>query len=522
MLTKNQRWKIAWLSETTGLSNEAIARTVGCSKETVRTTKALITELGLTSTKIEMTPTDELNAEMFPNYPYRNTNKVLPDFVELDKKMADDDTYTIFKGWTIYKKQNEGKNVLELSQYYARYRKHRKASGLSYRKDEKPGENMYIDYAGKTGRVFTKKLGNGEVANIFVSNIGKSQRIFMYATPGQTTRDWLEATEETYIYHGGVPNVTIPDNPKAIVVNAVKPKVLQVNIEEFGKHYNVAFIPTRTYKPKDKGVTEGTNPFIYSRVLSDLREMKFFSFKELNAHLREKSDELNNMKFQKFSVSRNDLFYKWDQPALGPLAKTRYPFIETYQRLSTRNEYDVLVDEHFYGVPHQYRNKMVDVHLTKDEVLIYYDMILIAKHKRSFVTKGITRKSEHLHPSHDWFEDKPLAFFWGWAEQFGSAAQQVMAIQFESKRERSYEANRACRDIQEYYLKFGLSSEAFEQVCQFAISYHQTSPSYIHNIMKSKIYLDEEVLGLHPQINHENLRGSNYYSLDNGDQGNVH
>lgn len=522
MLTKQQRWKIAWLVETTNLSNRAIAKVVKCSHQTVGDTKNLLIQHELNSDDIEKTTSHDLNVLLFPNYPYRNTDKVQPDFKALENAMCKDNTYTIYKGWTVYKAQNKGKNVLEISQYCARFRLYRKASGLSYRKDEKPGEIAYIDYAGKKARVYSFKLTTGESAYIFVSNIGRSQRLFFYSTPGQTTKDWLEAQEDMFEYHGGVPDIVVPDNATALVNKATTPKILQANYEEFGKHYRVTILPTRRAKPKDKGVVEGTNTFMYARVLSDIREMKFFSFKELNKYLREKSDELNDMTFQKFSVSRNDLFVQYDKPALGPLPKTKYPYIEKVQRLNTRNEYEVIVDEHIYGVPYKYRNKDVEVHLTKDEVLIYHDMILIKKHKRSFEVKGITRNFEDLHPHHQWFTDKSLEHFWLWAEQFGPAAQKLMAIQFECKRDKSHVANNACRAIQKHYKDFDLSSEIFEQVCQFAITYQQTKPSYIYNILKNKIYMDDEVLQILPQIEHKNLRGSNYFTMNKGERHDNH
>ena len=522
MLTKHQRWKIAWLAETTKLSNRAIARAANCSHQVVGETKKLLALHELSSSLIEEMTTHDLNVLWFPNYPYRNTDKVQPEYTETQKKLDEDDTYTIYKDWNLYKVKNKGKNTLELSQYYAGFRRYRKASGLSYRKYEKPGEITYIDYAGKKAKVYTGKLANGEDANIFVSNLGKSQRLFFYATPGQTTADWIEAIEDMNDYHGGVTEVIVPDNAKALVNRADPPKVLQANFEAFGKHCGMTILPTRPAKPKDKGVVEGSNPFLYARVLNDIRNMKFFSFRELNDFLREKSDELNNMTFQKFSVSRNELFEKYDKPALRAKPKTKFSFIEKVQRLNTGNSYEVNVDEHIYGVPYQYRNQKVDVHLIKNEVLIYHDMILIARHKRSFEVKGITRNYEDLHPRHQWFTDKPLDYFWQWAEQFGPAAQKLMAIQFECKRNKSHVANNACRAIQDHYKKFKLTPETFEQVCQFAITYQQTKPSYIYTILKSKIYMDKEVLQAIPQIEHENLRGSSYFTMNKGDEHDYH
>lgn len=520
MLTKTQRWKISFLSEHTELSNRAIAQEVHCSHQAVGDLKRRLGKLGLCCDDIESIPSVELDILLFPNYPFRKSAKVKPDYDELDAKMLADDSYSIYKGWTEYKAEN-GVNTLEKTRYYDGYRIHRKQSKLAFRKSKKPGEIAYIDYAGKKTYVFSPNSSKAQEAHLFLSNIGRSTRFFFYATPGETTKDWIEASEAMLEYHGGTPQIIVPDNARAVMKQPQK--IIQINFEQFAKHYKVAILSTRPYKPKDKGIVENSVSYMYSRVLSDLNQMKFFSFEELNKYLRDRADELNDLLFQKLSVSRNQLFFDHDKPKLGPLPQCKFSYIEAMYSLNTKEDYTVLIKEHFYSVPVEYRNQKVDVHVTAKEVRIYHDMKLIALHPRSFDVGGLTRKQEHLHHNHFWFEDKQLDYWWSWAEKYGPSTQKFMALQFKGQSDKSHLANNDCRAIQEHIQKHDEgTAENIEKACQFALKYQQKTPTHIANILQSKIYLDAELQSKSLVNKHENVRGSDYYSSSNPGESHVH
>ena len=57
-------------------------------------------------------------------------------------------------------------------------------------------------------------------ANIFVAAMGFSGYCFAYATPAKTARDWLGATAQALTFYGGVPQLIVPDNPRALVTRA--------------------------------------------------------------------------------------------------------------------------------------------------------------------------------------------------------------------------------------------------------------------------------------------------------------
>ena len=80
-------------------------------------------------------------------------------------------------------------------------------------------EKLFIDYAGPTIALMVNGQEVGR-ANIFVAAMGVSGYCFCLATPAQTAQDWLGATAQALTFYGGVPQLIVPDNPRALVTKA--------------------------------------------------------------------------------------------------------------------------------------------------------------------------------------------------------------------------------------------------------------------------------------------------------------
>lgn len=63
---------------------------------------------------------------------------------------------------------------------------------------------------------------------------------------------------------------------------------LNTTYHEMAEHYNVAIIPARVWKPKDKPNVEGSVGNISTWITAALRNEEFFSLSELNAAIRKK------------------------------------------------------------------------------------------------------------------------------------------------------------------------------------------------------------------------------------------
>lgn len=100
------------------------------------------------------------------------------------------------------------------------------------------GEKLFIDFAGPT-----IKLNNGTRAHIYVAALGASSYTFAYATPRETMADWLGATAKALDFFGGVPQLIVPDNPKAMISQAdrYEPQ-MSATVQDFARHYGCSIL----------------------------------------------------------------------------------------------------------------------------------------------------------------------------------------------------------------------------------------------------------------------------------------
>lgn len=80
MFSNKEINEVARLSALTGLSNRAIGRVLGRSDSAVGRIKMRLRELNLEWPETE-SKADELQAKIYPNYPFRNSNKREPPLV---------------------------------------------------------------------------------------------------------------------------------------------------------------------------------------------------------------------------------------------------------------------------------------------------------------------------------------------------------------------------------------------------------------------------------------------------------
>ncbi|MGX8954499.1 DDE-type integrase/transposase/recombinase, partial [Enterobacter hormaechei] len=99
----------------------------------------------------------------------------------------------------------------------------------------------------------------GEVrqAQVFVAVLGASNYTFAEATWSQSLPDWLQSHVRAFEFFGGTPALLIPDNLKSGVSKACRyDPELNPSYQQLAEHYQVAVMPARPYKPKDKAKAE--------------------------------------------------------------------------------------------------------------------------------------------------------------------------------------------------------------------------------------------------------------------------
>jgi len=114
-------------------------------------------------------------------------------------------------------------------------------------------------------------------------SLSHSRKSYSEAMVRQDSESFIRALENAFRYFGGTVAQICVDNLKAAVTKAdwydpeLNPKILA-----FGRHYQVAIVPTRPYTPQHKGKVESGIRYVKN---SALRARRFKSIAQINAHL---------------------------------------------------------------------------------------------------------------------------------------------------------------------------------------------------------------------------------------------
>lgn len=404
-------------------------------------------------------------------------------------------------------------NAYSYSQFCHRYNQWLGCQKRSMRQHHKAGEKLFVDYAGLTVPVVNPKTGEiAHNAQIFVAVMGASNYTYAEATLSQKSEDWLGSHVRAFEFFGGIPAVVVPDNLRSGVSKACRYEPdLNPAYQHLANHYQVAVIPARPYKPKDKAKAEVGVQLVERWILARLRHETFFTLAELNSRIRELLTELNLKPFQKLPGTRRSTFEQLDEPALRPLPKQAFEYAE-FSKARVNIDYHIHCKGHYYSVPHQLVKKEVEVQATEHTVTVFCKGEVVACHPRKFTT-GFTTQSAHMperHSKHqEWTPERLLE----WAKQLGLDVHWITQYLLNS-REHPEQAYRSCLGL--LNLKRDYGADRLNNACAHARKIKGYRLKNIRAILQSgkdKQPLQPEVkqttLPLHDS--HENVRGAASY-----------
>ena len=239
-----------------GVSGREIARRLGISPSAVRETlkRVAAAELAwplpddLTDTVLE----DRLYGNAGTRQGYRRN--VEPDWAMIHRELKRKHV-TLSIVWDEYIAQNP--DGYRYSWFCDLYRAWEGKLSVTMRQSHAGGDKLFVDYAGDTVPVIVDRL-TGEIrdAQIFVAVMGASSFSYAQATWTQGLADWLACHIGALEAIGGSPKLLVPDNAKVAVIKAClyDPQVNRT-YAEMAAHYDMAVLPARLRKPKDKAKT---------------------------------------------------------------------------------------------------------------------------------------------------------------------------------------------------------------------------------------------------------------------------
>jgi len=263
------------------------------------------------------------------------------------------------------------------------------------RQIHRAGEKLFIDYAGPT-----VALTDGGQAHVFVAALGASGYTFACATARQTMADWRDAIAQALAFFGGVPQLIVPDNARALIAEPYRyePRANDT-VQDFARHYGTSVLPARPRQPQDKARVESAVQVVERWILARLRHQRFASVHEVNLAIEPLLSRLNTRPFQKLPGSRASAFATLDAPALQALPVQRYELAH-FKTVKVHIDYHVEVEGHRYSVPHPLVGQVIQARITRHTVELLHRGQRVASHGRSAQRGAFTTVAQHMPAAH--------------------------------------------------------------------------------------------------------------------------
>jgi transposase len=494
------------------LSHEKIARALNVSKGVVNKYLSLCHREGVQWPLPPDIDDAALEAKLFgrPGRPRITTSFVELNFVQIHQDLKKTGV-TLQLLWEEYWRDFPGA-ALRYAAFCRHYRDWAANLKRSMRQVYRAGEKLFVDFAGPTIPVIVAATGEIRRAHLFVAALGASNYTYAEATWTETKADWITAQCRALAFIGGVVELIVPDNPKALIASACRyePEPNR-SYEEFAAHYGTAILPARPRKPRDKAKVENAVLVAERWIIARLRNRQFFSLVELNQAIAALLVDLNNRPFKKLPGCRKSAFEALDRPALKPLPATPFEYAE-WISAKVSIDYHVEVGGHYYSVPHALVRKKINVRVTSTTVECWLNGRRVASHLKSDRYGKHSTIPEHMPKAHrahmEWTPGRLL----NWALSIGRATRDVVKWQLES-RPHPEQGYRACLGLLRLSKEY--SPERLEAACRRALAIGSPRYKSVASILKAKLDTQINSTNASPQMDliplHDNIRGPDYY-----------
>jgi transposase len=495
--------EILRLKNREGLSFNAIGKSVGCSHNTVKGILRRAREQGLTWAIVETLGDDEVERRIYGEKRSFLASRPEPDMEYIDRELRRPGVNLMLL-WHEYKLNHP--DGVQYTQFCERYRKWSGVRDVSLHIKHKAGEKMFVDWAGNTMQVIDPSTGELMTAYIFVSALGTSGYPYVEAFPNKEKENWIAGHRNAFQHYGGLPLILVPDNDKSAVTVACKyDPELNKTYREMAEYYDIAVIPARVRKPKDKPKVEKTVGDIETWIMAALRNMRFFSFAELNAAIKRKLAEFSDKPYQKLEGSRRSVFFEYDQPALRPLPSVPYEYAD-WRCATVNTDYHVEALKQYYSVPYTYARQKVDIRISHNMIEIFQNGIRLCSHKRlNGKTRQYSTNTEHMPENHKAYLGMNRKNITEWAQGIGENIAELVGKIFGRVRLEE-QAYRSCMGLKRIVKTYG--AETTEEACMIALKAREYGCSYVEHLIKSGA-VKKQASPL--VIKHGNIRGPEYY-----------
>jgi transposase len=484
------------------LSHERIATTLKISKGVVAKYVGLASAAGLDWETVQDWSEQRLSTALLP----RSTASqpfVEPDWGRIHREL-DRKGMTLMLLWQEYVAAHPEQRTWRYTQFCEHYKTFTSRLKRSMRQHRRAGEKLFIDFAGPT-----VGLSDGSRAQVFVSAMAASSYVFACATPAQRLDDWIEAMVRALHFYGGVPQLIVPDNARAVIAtpDRYEPRANDT-VLDLARHYGTSVLPARPRTPRDKATAESSVQVVTRWVLARLRHERFDTVAQVDAAIAALLPSLNERPFQKLPGSRASVFAELDAPALMPLPAQRYE-LARFKTVKVHIDYHVEIEAHRYSVPHALVGQTLEARITRHALELLLRGQRVAAHARNDRRGGYTTVEAHMPAAHrahlEWTPQRLI----DWGQRIGLSCGELITrlLQTYKHPEHGY---RSCLGLLSLSRRYG--EARLEAACERALALGTWRYRHVRDLLANQRDLATEATAsdwISPA--HANLRGPGYY-----------
>lgn len=485
-------------------SYRAVGRIVDVHKDTVKKVISTAQNKKINYQSIKHLSDDAIYKMFYPDNTNIKYHKPEPNIEFILEELKNNKTLTIKMLWEEYLTQNP--DGLRYTQFRERIKEAIGERNIRMHIDRKPGEKMYVDWAGDTGKMYDRLTGEQKKVYYFVATIGVSSYTYVEAFLNTKSESFIQGNVNALCYFDGLPKYAVPDNDKSAITKANRYEpIVNSTYQAFADHYGLTVLPARRRSPTDKPTVEKAVLDAAERMNARFRNMKFFSLEEYNQAIQRELKIFNTKPYQKErNYSRYTKYVEIDKPQMKPLPSTHFEYY-------TVGIYTVHMDSHIeinhkcYSVPYKYIGKRVDVKIGAIHLRIYYKGNLIGTHTRiDHSNQRFSTDLTHLPERHVQYLQTNKDTFIDWGKGVDERVLKVINTIFQWNKNIEEYAYRTCLGLKSLYRTYGHTQ--FVNACQASLDANTFSYRFIKNILDSYVQKKE------PIIVHPNIRGASNYA----------
>lgn len=484
------------------LSHEQIATTLKVSKGVVAKYVSLASAAGLDWETVQDWSEKRLGSVLLPRSAAAQPF-VEPDWARIHREL-DRKGMTLMLLWQEYVAAHPEGRTWRYTQFCEHYKAFANRLKRSMRQHRRAGEKLFIDFAGPT-----VALTDGSRAQIFVAAMAASSFVFACATLAQRLEDWIACMVRALHFYGGVPQLVVPDNPRAVIAtpDRYEPRANDT-VQDFARYYGTSVLPARPRTPRDKAAVESSVQVLTRWVLMRLRHQRFDTVAQVDSAIAELLPSVNERPFQKLPGSRASTFAELDAPVLMPLPAQPYE-LARFKTVKVHIDYHVELEGHRYSVPHALVGQTLEARLTRHGVELLLRGQRVAAHARNDRRGGFTTVDLHMPAAHrahlQWTPQRLI----DWGQRVGLACGELVTrlLQTYKHPEHGY---RSCLGLLSLSRRYG--NARLEAACERALALGTFRYRHVRDLLaNNRDLVPQEAATDWTSPAHANVRGPGYY-----------